>query len=101
MDDRDRLAWRFEAHRPHLRAPRPVRLSLRGGRRHPGALRGGAQAGQPGPPRVNGAAGPVVAAQGRPLSVMAFTVARGRIVEIDILAAPGRLRRLDLAAPHG
>jgi hypothetical protein len=51
--------------------------------------------------RVNGAAGLVVAAQGRPLSVMAFTVAGGRIVEIDILADPERLRRLDLAAPHG
>jgi hypothetical protein len=50
---------------------------------------------------VNGAAGLVVAAQGRPLSVMAFTVAGGRIVEIDILADPERLRRLDLAAPHG
>jgi RNA polymerase sigma factor (sigma-70 family) len=51
------------------------------------------------PALVNGAAGLVVAAQGRPLSVMGFTVARGRIVEIDILADPERLRRLDLAVP--
>jgi RNA polymerase sigma factor (sigma-70 family) len=53
------------------------------------------------PALVNGAAGLVVAAQGRPLSVMGFTVAGGRIVEIDILADPGRLRRLDLAVPAG
>ena len=49
------------------------------------------------PALVNGAAGAVVAPQGRPFSVMGFTVRDGRIVEIDILAAPERLRRLDLA----
>jgi RNA polymerase sigma factor (sigma-70 family) len=53
------------------------------------------------PALVNGAAGLVVAAQGRPLSVMAFTVAEGRIVELDILADPERLRRLELAGPRG
>jgi RNA polymerase sigma factor (sigma-70 family) len=46
---------------------------------------------------VNGAAGVVVAPQGRPFSVMGFTVRGGRIVEIDILADPERLHRLDLA----
>jgi RNA polymerase sigma-70 factor (ECF subfamily) len=30
---------------------------------------------------------------------MAFTVSGGRIVEIDVLADPDRLRRLDLAVP--
>jgi hypothetical protein len=30
--------------------------------------------------------------------VLGFTVASGRIVEIDILADPVRLRRLDLSA---
>jgi RNA polymerase sigma-70 factor, ECF subfamily len=50
------------------------------------------------PALVNGAAGLVAAAGGRPISVLAFTVAGGRIVEIDILADPERLRRLDLAA---
>jgi len=35
---------------------------------------------------------------GRPLSVMGFTVARGKIVEIDVLTNPARLRRLDLSA---
>jgi RNA polymerase sigma-70 factor, ECF subfamily len=49
------------------------------------------------PALVNGAAGVVVAPRGRPFSVMGFTVRRGKIVEIDILADPARLRRLDLA----
>jgi RNA polymerase sigma factor (sigma-70 family) len=48
------------------------------------------------PALVNGAAGLVTAPEGRPLSVMGFTVRDGRIVEIDILADPERLRRLDL-----
>jgi len=46
---------------------------------------------------VNGAAGVVVFAGGRPFSVMGFTVAGGKIVAIDILADPARLRQLDLA----
>jgi RNA polymerase sigma factor (sigma-70 family) len=47
------------------------------------------------PALVNGVAGVVVAPQGRPFSVMAFTVAGGRIVAIDALADPERLRELD------
>jgi RNA polymerase sigma factor (sigma-70 family) len=46
---------------------------------------------------INGAAGVVVAAQGRPLSVMGFTVTGGKIVAIDVIADPDRLRKLDLA----
>jgi hypothetical protein len=49
------------------------------------------------PALVNGAAGVVVAPGGRPFAVMGFTVTRGKIVEIDILADPTRLRQLDLA----
>jgi RNA polymerase sigma factor (sigma-70 family) len=49
------------------------------------------------PVLVNGAAGLVVAPHGQPYSVLGFTVSGGRIVEIDILADPGRLSRLDLA----
>lgn len=49
------------------------------------------------PALVNGAAGAVVAPGGRPFAVMGFTVTSGKIVEIDILADPARLRRLDLA----
>jgi RNA polymerase sigma factor (sigma-70 family) len=48
------------------------------------------------PALINGAAGVVVAAHGRPLSVMGFTVTDGRIVAIDVLADPERLRALDL-----
>ncbi len=50
------------------------------------------------PALVNGVAGVVVAPRGRPYSVMGFTVRGGRIVAIDGLADPERLRRLlDLA----
>jgi RNA polymerase sigma factor (sigma-70 family) len=49
------------------------------------------------PALVNGVAGVVVAPHRRPFSVMAFTVRGGRIVEIDVLADPDRLRQLDLA----
>ena len=49
------------------------------------------------PALVNGAAGVVVAPRGRPFAVMGFTVWRGKIAEIDVLADPARLRRLDLA----
>ncbi|MFD7337154.1 sigma-70 family RNA polymerase sigma factor [Streptomyces violascens] len=45
---------------------------------------------------VNGSPGLVSLTEGRPLSVMAFTVAEGRIATIDILADPDRLSRIDL-----
>jgi RNA polymerase sigma factor (sigma-70 family) len=51
------------------------------------------------PALVNGAAGVVIAAEGRLLSVVGFTVRAGKIVEIDILADPARLHQLDLAVP--
>jgi RNA polymerase sigma-70 factor (ECF subfamily) len=46
---------------------------------------------------VNGAAGLVATRDGQLFSVGAFTVRGGRIVEIDILADPERLARLDVA----
>jgi RNA polymerase sigma-70 factor, ECF subfamily len=50
------------------------------------------------PALVNGAAGIVAFdASGQPFSVLGFTVSRGKIVEIDALADPVRLRKLDLA----
>ena len=49
------------------------------------------------PALVNGAAGIVAAPGGRPVSVLGFTVRGGKITEIDILADPERLSRLDLA----
>ncbi|MDO8213959.1 RNA polymerase sigma factor SigJ [Conexibacter sp. CPCC 206217] len=45
---------------------------------------------------VNGTAGFVVAGPAGPLAVAGFTVARGRIVQLDLLADPARLRELDL-----
>src|ERR671930_125350 len=48
------------------------------------------------PALINGTAGTVSLRDGRPFSVAGFTVRRGTIVEIDILADPERLRRLDL-----
>ena len=49
------------------------------------------------PALVNGVAGVVVAPQGKPFAVMAFTVRGGRIVEINALSDPDRLSRLRLA----
>jgi RNA polymerase sigma-70 factor (ECF subfamily) len=45
---------------------------------------------------VNGAAGLVNVVEGRPRAVMGLTVRDGRIVEINILADPERLSRIDL-----
>jgi RNA polymerase sigma-70 factor (ECF subfamily) len=46
---------------------------------------------------VNGAAG-VVAFEGeRLISVVGFTIVRGKIVEIDVLVDPARLSQVDLA----
>jgi RNA polymerase sigma factor (sigma-70 family) len=50
------------------------------------------------PARVNGSAGFVVASPTGPLAVAGFAIADGRIVEIDLLADPVRLRALDLSA---
>ena len=52
------------------------------------------------PALVNGTAGVVADTGGRLLAVMGFTVRGGKIVEIDILADPARLRRFDLPVPH-
>lgn len=48
------------------------------------------------PVLVNGAAGLVSTADGRPVSVMSFTITGGKIAAIDILADPDRLGDLDL-----
>jgi RNA polymerase sigma-70 factor (ECF subfamily) len=48
---------------------------------------------------INGDAGFVVfGPHGRPFSVVCFTISGGKIVEIDILADPDRLEKLDLSA---
>ncbi|MEU9123551.1 RNA polymerase sigma factor SigJ [Streptomyces sp. NPDC048506] len=48
------------------------------------------------PALVNGAPGLVTAQDGQAFSVMGFTIAHGKVVEINILADLARLRRLDL-----
>ncbi|MFD9872610.1 sigma-70 family RNA polymerase sigma factor [Streptomyces niveus] len=53
------------------------------------------------PALVNGAAGVVGIANGRPVSVLAFTITKGRIVSIAILNDPERLDRLDLTVLDG
>ena len=49
------------------------------------------------PALVNGAAGVVVTVRGRPFVVMAFTVAAGKIVEIDVIGDRDRVRRIAAA----
>ncbi len=49
------------------------------------------------PALVNGAAGLVVGEPGKPFAVFGITVADEKIVEIDLLADPARLRELDLS----
>jgi RNA polymerase sigma-70 factor (ECF subfamily) len=46
---------------------------------------------------INGAAGMVSFLHGEPFSIAAFTIADGAIAEIDFLADPERIARLDLA----
>ena len=48
------------------------------------------------PALVNGAAGFVLTPDGRPRSVIGVIVRGGKIVEIDVVADPERLRKLDL-----
>ena len=49
------------------------------------------------PALVNGAAGVVVTLGGQPMTVMGFTVAEGKIAEIDAIADPERVRRIAAA----
>jgi RNA polymerase sigma-70 factor (ECF subfamily) len=60
-----------------------------------GAVRGGARAAQPA--LVNGAVGVVVAPRGRLMMVLDFTITDGKVVAIDAIADPERLRGLELA----
>jgi RNA polymerase sigma factor (sigma-70 family) len=59
------------------------------------AVRGRARAAQPA--LVNGAVGVIVAPRGRLLMVLDFTIRNGKIVAIDAIADPERVRQLDLA----
>ncbi|CAN5296638.1 RNA polymerase sigma factor SigJ [soil metagenome] len=50
------------------------------------------------PALVNGLAGVVITLDAAPFTVMGFTVARGKVVEIHAVSDPDRLREIDLAA---
>jgi hypothetical protein len=49
------------------------------------------------PAIVNGGAGLVIAPGPRAIAVVGFTIAQGRIVEIDLIADLGKLRALTVA----
>jgi RNA polymerase sigma-70 factor (ECF subfamily) len=53
------------------------------------------------PATINGAAGAVIFVDNRPISVMAFVVADGKITAIDVLADRARIAGLDLTAVAG
>ncbi|MEU9163914.1 sigma-70 family RNA polymerase sigma factor [Streptomyces sp. NPDC048424] len=53
------------------------------------------------PVLVNGLPGVVAVADGRAISVMAFTIRDGRITALDILTDPERLARIDLSVLEG
>jgi RNA polymerase sigma-70 factor (ECF subfamily) len=70
-----------------VRGAEAVAASARAGARPDATIR---------PVLVNGAAGAVILVDGRPFAVMGFTVAGGRIVEIDVLADPARVAALEV-----
>jgi RNA polymerase sigma factor (sigma-70 family) len=53
------------------------------------------------PATINGAAGAVIFLRNRPVAVMAFVVADGKVAAIDALADPARIAQLDLSAVAG
>ena len=48
------------------------------------------------PALINGAAGVLIAADGRPISLIAFTITGAKIVAIDLTDDPGRIAEVDL-----
>ena len=108
---RRRPPWRLR--RPRRR-PRPRRRAALRRRRPPrgdGADPGSRRRGRPGAhvlpplgrssgrPWSTGRRGSSSRRAGRPTSVMGFTVRDGRIVEIDAISDPARLRRLEVGVP--
>ena len=53
------------------------------------------------PALVNGAAGMIMSRRGRPLTLMGFIVADGKIAEIDAIADPRRLQQIAAAVRDG
>lgn len=86
------LAQRFEQNRTRLRAVAYRMIGSLSGADDPSRRRSW-------PTRWGSrwAAGPVMVPHDRPYAIIGFTVRDGRIVQIDILADPARLRQFDLA----
>ncbi|WP_406117175.1 hypothetical protein [Streptomyces virginiae] len=89
MSEKEVLAQRFEEHRSHLRAVASQAITFARFAEAAHAV------------LVNGVPGVVAMAEGRALSVMAFTVQDGRITALDILTDPERLARIDLSVVRG
>ena len=85
----------LRADRAAVRAAGASAQEVRGAPAVAGTFAGRARAARPA--LINGAAGAVWAPGGQPRVVFGFTIARGKIVAIDLLADPERLRQLDLA----
>jgi hypothetical protein len=49
------------------------------------------------PALINGTAGVVIAADGRPITLLRFTISNAKIVAIDLIDDPGRIAEADLA----
>ena len=80
--------------------PTPEPIVIRGA--HPvakGAMASMNRAWFTGPALVDGAVGLVMAPRGRLRLVLTFTIVEGTITEIEVIAEPDRLGRLDLAVP--
>jgi hypothetical protein len=80
-------------------AARQLAEEVRGAAAVAGVFSGRARAARPA--LVDGAAGAVWAPGGQPRVVLSFTIAQGRIVAIELLADPARLRQLDLTVLDG
>ena len=53
------------------------------------------------PALINGTAGAVITLGGKPHVVMAFTVVKDQVVELDLIADPERVRRVASAVLGG
>jgi hypothetical protein len=82
--------------------PTPAPIVIRGARTvAKGALAAMERARFTQPALVNKAVGLAMAPRGRLFLVLGFTIAEGKITEIDVIADPDRLRHLDLAVLDG
>ncbi|HEX4217405.1 MAG TPA: sigma-70 family RNA polymerase sigma factor [Acidimicrobiales bacterium] len=89
----DPVAVRAAAARRSQGAP-PLKEVLRGGKQVARTFLGSAAAAQPA--LVDGLPGAVWAPGGKPRGVFAFTWRDGRVVELEIIADPRRIRALDI-----